>query len=50
MKHYFVFGYVDGQLVSMTNDGFSELSVALELLNTINKRHNPFVATRLINA
>jgi hypothetical protein len=49
MKHYFVFGYTDGQLASMSTDGFSELSLALEFLATIDKNHAPFVAVRLIN-
>lgn len=49
MKHYFVFGYTDGQLVSMSKDGFSELSLALEFLTTISSTASPFVAVRLIN-
>ena len=49
MKHYFVFGYADGQLASMSTDGFSELALALEFLATIDKTRAPFVAVRLIN-
>jgi hypothetical protein len=49
MKHYFVFGYADGQLTSMSTDGFSELSLALEFLATIDKTRTPFVAVRLTN-
>lgn len=49
MKHYFVFGYTDGQLASMSTDGFSELALALEFLATVDPRQSPFVAVRLIN-
>jgi len=50
MKHYFVFGYkTDGKLISMSPDGFSELTLALEFLSTIDKTWKPFVSVRLTN-
>jgi hypothetical protein len=49
MKNYFVFGYVEGQLVSMSKDGFSELSLALEFIATVDKKHTPFLSARLSN-
>jgi hypothetical protein len=49
MKNYFVFGYQDGQLVSMSPDGFSELTLAIEFLQTIEPSKAPFVCVRLTN-
>lgn len=49
MKHYFILGYgQDGHLISLTPDGFTDLSLALELLETINKQFKAFIATRLM--
>ena len=50
MKHYFVLGYDNnGELMTMSLDGFSELSLAIEYLATIHKSFNPFISVRLIN-
>jgi hypothetical protein len=49
-KLYFVFGYKsDGKVISMSNDGFSELSLAIEFLSNIDKSWKPFVSIRLLN-
>jgi len=49
-KNYFVFGYkTDGKLISLTPDGFSELSAALDVLSNIDKSWGAFVAVRLTN-
>lgn len=49
MKHYFVLGYSENnKLISLTPDGFTELSLALEFLATVKKGYFAFVATRLI--
>lgn len=49
MKHYFILGYdQDNHLISITPDGFTDLSLALEFLETVNKRFKPFIATRLM--
>jgi hypothetical protein len=50
MKHYFILGYDEcGKLTAMTQDGFSELSTAIEYLEMIPKWMNAFVCIRLIN-
>lgn len=49
MKNYFVFSYQNGQLVSMSPDGFSELSLAIEFLYTIEPSNAPFICVRLTN-
>lgn len=49
MKNYFVFGYINGQLDSMSKDGFSELSLAIEFLATVDKKRSPFITVRLVN-
>lgn len=50
MKTYFVLGYkVDGKLISLTPDGFVELSAALDVLSVTDKSWKPFISVRLIN-
>jgi hypothetical protein len=50
MKHYFVFGYDNNkEIMSMSFDGFSDLTLAIEYLATIDKSFNPFICVRLIN-
>lgn len=50
MKNYFIFGYkTDGKLISLTPDGFFELSAALDVLANIDKTWKPFVCARLVN-
>jgi hypothetical protein len=49
-KIYFVFGYKsDGKVISMSHDGFSELSLAIEFFSNIDKSWKPFVSIRLSN-
>jgi hypothetical protein len=49
-KSYFVFGYkTDGKLISMSPDGFSELTLAIEFLSNVDKSWKPFICARLIN-
>ena len=49
-QNYFVFGYnTDGKLMPMSQDGFSELSLALEYLSTIDSHWKAFVSVRLTN-
>ena len=47
---YFVLGYKsDGKLISMSMDGFSELSLAIEFLSNVDKSWKPFISVRLTN-
>lgn len=49
-KNYFIFGYkTDGKLISLTPDGFNELSTALDVLSNIDASWKPFVSVRLTN-
>ena len=49
MKHYFILGYSeDNKLISVTPDGFTDLSLALEFIATVPKHYKAFIATRLI--
>ena len=48
MKQYYILGYQNGIVQSMTKDGFSDLSLALEMLQTIDKAFNAFVSIRLV--
>ena len=49
-KNYFIFGYkTDGKLISLTPDGFTELSAALDVLSNIDASWKPFVSVRLTN-
>ena len=50
MNHYFVLANNEnGEILLVTKNGFSELTLAIEYLEMIPKWMNPFICVRLIN-